>query len=66
MRVSGTNAADRKGLVLVLVAEAALAVSDYRGMHHTCTELIQDGYSPGWSVCYTLAMAEEFRDLSAK
>ncbi|XP_033634879.1 neuroblastoma-amplified sequence-like [Asterias rubens] len=66
LRVSGTNAEDRKGLVLVLVAEAALAVSDYRGMHHTCTQLIQDGYSPGWSVCYTLAMAEEFRDLSAK
>ncbi len=64
--MSGTNAEDRKGLVLVLVAESALGASDYRGMHHTCTELIQDGYSPGWSVCYTLAMADGFRDLSAK
>ncbi|XP_038071968.1 neuroblastoma-amplified sequence-like, partial [Patiria miniata] len=66
LRVSGTNEADRKGQVLLLVAEAALAAADYRAMHHTCVELIQAGYSPGWSVCYKLAMADEFRDLSSK
>ncbi|XP_022105886.1 neuroblastoma-amplified sequence-like [Acanthaster planci] len=66
LRVSGTSEVERKGQVLLQVAEAALAAADYRAMHHTCIELIQAGYSPGWSVCYKLAKAEEFRDLTAK
>ncbi|XP_070541643.1 NBAS subunit of NRZ tethering complex-like [Ptychodera flava] len=66
LRVSGENEAERNGRVLVLIAEYALQVNDYRGACQICCDLMSQRYQPAWAVCKQLGECEDFKDLTER
>uniref|UniRef100_A0A4W3IP51 NBAS subunit of NRZ tethering complex n=1 Tax=Callorhinchus milii TaxID=7868 RepID=A0A4W3IP51_CALMI len=63
LRVAGEDKAQRKGQVLVLLAEQAFQCLDYKVASIHCQELMSAGYSDGWQVCSKLGQAEGYPDL---
>ena len=66
LRVSGDNELQRKGSVLVLIAQSAIQAKDYHTAYQMCSDIIKVNYGDGWEVCYNLADEGAFNDLQAR
>ncbi|XP_072107378.1 NBAS subunit of NRZ tethering complex isoform X1 [Mobula birostris] len=66
LRVGGHDKAERKGQVLVLLAEQALDYQDFKVASIHCQELMSAGYSAGWQVCSKLGESDGYCDLAVR
>ncbi|XP_051880260.1 NBAS subunit of NRZ tethering complex isoform X2 [Pristis pectinata] len=66
LRVGGHDKAERKGQVLVLLAEQALGYQDFKVASIHCQELMSAGYSAGWQVCSKLGESDGYYDLAMR
>ncbi|XP_041043793.1 neuroblastoma-amplified sequence isoform X1 [Carcharodon carcharias] len=66
LRVAGQDKTQRKGQVLVLLAEQALQYQDYKAASIHCQELMSAGYSAGWQVCSKLGQSDGYHDLTTR
>ncbi|XP_060709523.1 NBAS subunit of NRZ tethering complex isoform X1 [Hemiscyllium ocellatum] len=66
LRVAGQDKAQRKGEVLVLLAEQALEYEDYKASSIHCQDLMSAGYSAGWQVCSKLGQSDGYHDLTTR
>ncbi|XP_031558111.1 neuroblastoma-amplified sequence-like isoform X2 [Actinia tenebrosa] len=66
LQVSGSEEQTRKGRVLILVAEAALAKSDFTAAYGICQQLMKEGYHSAWRVCRAVGENEDYKDLIAR
>ncbi|TSL47624.1 Neuroblastoma-amplified sequence [Bagarius yarrelli] len=65
LRVSGDDEIQRKGQVLILLAEQALHNNDYKASYIHCQDLMAAG-SQGWDVCSQLGQCESYTQLWAR
>ncbi|XP_037384398.1 NBAS subunit of NRZ tethering complex [Talpa occidentalis] len=66
LQVAGEDAEERRGQVLILLAEQALRFHDYKAANVHCQELMATGYSKSWDVCSRLGQSEGYRDLATR
>ncbi|NWX90393.1 NBAS protein, partial [Nothoprocta pentlandii] len=66
LRIAGDDQIERKGQVLILLAEQALSFQDYKAASMHCQELMATGYSKSWEVCSQLGQSEGYRDLGMR
>ncbi|XP_068136383.1 NBAS subunit of NRZ tethering complex isoform X2 [Hyperolius riggenbachi] len=66
LRVAGNDEIERKGQVLVLLAEQALQCQDYKAAYGHCQELMSSGYSLSWEVCSKLGQSDNYDDLGTR
>uniref|UniRef100_UPI00398F3E93 NBAS subunit of NRZ tethering complex n=1 Tax=Pristiophorus japonicus TaxID=55135 RepID=UPI00398F3E93 len=66
LRVAGQDKAQRKGQVLVILADQTLQYQDYKAASIHCQELMSAGYSAGWQVCSKLGQSDGYHDLTTR
>lgn len=66
LRVGGSNKEKRKGQILVKIVEKALHLKDFPFAFSLCQEMVHMPYEPAWTVCWKLALCDEFDDMFAK
>ncbi|XP_024408243.2 NBAS subunit of NRZ tethering complex [Desmodus rotundus] len=66
LRVAGEDPDERRGQVLMLLAEQALRLHDYKAASVHCQELMATGYSKGWDVCSQLGQSEGYQALATR
>ncbi|XP_013359802.1 PREDICTED: neuroblastoma-amplified sequence isoform X2 [Chinchilla lanigera] len=66
LRVAGEDPEERRGQVLVLLAEQALRFHDYKAANLHCQELMATGYPQSWDVCSQLGQSEGYQDLATR
>ncbi|RZF42481.1 hypothetical protein LSTR_LSTR004400 [Laodelphax striatellus] len=63
---SSSSEHERKGSVLVRVAEAAFSAKDYGYCCSICNTLVAEEHSIGWEVCQKLGQCSEFSHINAR
>ncbi|XP_069692436.1 NBAS subunit of NRZ tethering complex-like isoform X2 [Periplaneta americana] len=66
LHVCGSDARQREGHVLVLIAEAALKAQDYQFCAEVCQQLVQKSHALGWQVVQALGQSSEFDNLQLR
>ncbi|XP_033611926.1 neuroblastoma-amplified sequence isoform X1 [Fukomys damarensis] len=66
LRVAGEDPEERRGQVLILLAEQALCLHDYKVANVHCQELMAAGYPQSWDVCSQLGQSEGYQDLATR
>ncbi|KAM5262785.1 NBAS subunit of NRZ tethering complex [Ctenodactylus gundi] len=66
LRVAGEDSEERRGQVLILLAEQALRFHDYKVANLHCQELMATGYPKSWEVCSQLGQSEGYQDLATR
>ncbi|XP_039281626.1 neuroblastoma-amplified sequence [Nilaparvata lugens] len=63
---SSASERERKGSVLVRVAEAAFSAKDYSYCCSICNTLVTEEHSIGWEICQKLGQCSEFSQINSR